>query len=209
MEKVRVKKGIFALLMTVMVWMVIQFDGIGAIPGMNQIVGMILALCVWMVGAVGIYYMLRKQNKECFYYDNSFFESRDYMVLFFTVMGGMAISAGNYFYGGLKPLLVREFFNGDLLYTIRNVLYYPLEILLMLELLICSQRAGELLTKKKAIPWGALALFVLWGLPHIVYHGYEDGLVSALRAFVYCIPFYASHKKIRTGYIGMLILWMM
>lgn len=72
---------------------------------------------------------------------------------------GMAVS--NYLYAGLKPLFIREFFTGYPLYTIRNLVYYPLEVLLMLELLIYSQKAGETLTKKISFPWGAIVLYLL------------------------------------------------
>ena len=117
----------------------------------------------------------------------------------------MAVS--NYLYAGLRPLFVRELLTGYPLYTIRNILYYPLEVLLMLYLLMYSQAAGAIFTKKESIPWGALALFLLWGLPHILWHGLPDGIVSALRAFLYSIPFYASGKNIGTSYICMVILW--
>lgn len=63
----------------------------------------------------------------------------------------MAVS--NYLYAGLKPLFIRELFTGYPLYTIRNIVYYPLEVLLMLELLIYSQKAGETLSKKISFPW--------------------------------------------------------
>ena len=91
----------------------------------------------------------------------------------------------------------------------------------MLELLICAQKGGELMTQtrhfspadlekqKSQLPWGAFALFVMWGLPHIFYHGPVDGMISALRAFIYCIPFYTSGKNIKTSYISMLILWLL
>lgn len=54
---------------------------------------------------------------------------------------------------------------------------------------------------------GAFALFLLWGMPHLLYHGIYDGLISALKAFIYCIPFYVSNKNIKTSYVSMLILW--
>ena len=120
---------------------------------------------------------------------------------------GIAMAAGNYLYAGLKPLFIRELFTGYPLYTIRNIIYFPLEVLLMMQLLVHSQAAGELLTKRSSVPWGAFALFLLWGLPHILWRGFSDGIVSALRAFIYSIPFYASGKNIRTSYIGMIILW--
>lgn len=209
------------IILTLIIWAVISFDAIAAIPFINQIVAMALSLLVWLVGAAGIIHIIRKQNSQLSYYKNDPFTYADCMTLFFVLTGGISVAACNYFYGGLSPLFVREFLNGYLLYTIRNLLYYPLEVLLMLELLICSQRSGELLTQMRRtshvglqergqpFPWGAFALFVMWGLPHIFYHGPVDGMISALRAFIYCIPFYSSGKNIKTSYICMLILWLL
>lgn len=68
-----------------------------------------------------------------------------------------------------------------------------------------QQRGVQALLMMLAV-WGAFALFLLWGTPHLV-HGFADGIVSALGAFIYAIPFYASGKKIKTSYVSMLILW--
>lgn len=151
---------------------------------------------------------MKKQNEEELYDSKSHLAGRDWLILFFVIMSGISIALKNYLYSGMNPLFIREFFSGHPLYTIRNVFYYPLEVWLMLELMIYAQRAGEYLTKKSTIPYGALALFVLWGLPHFV-HGFEDGIVSSLNAFIYVIPFYVSGKKIRISYISMLILWLL
>lgn len=205
MERSR-KKGFQALAMTLLIYLVITFDFITAfIP--NQIFSFGLPLVIWSAGAFYGMKKMKKQNAEYSYYINPPFSSKDFLILFFSIAGGLSIAISNYLYAGLKPLFVRELFTSYPLYTIRNMIYYPLEVLLMLELLIYSQRAGEFLTKKTAIPWGALSLFLFWGLPHILGHGFSDGIVSAFRAFIYCIPFYASNRSIKTSYISMLLLW--
>ena len=147
------KNGTFfsPMKMTLITWAVISFDAIAAIPFINQIAAMALSLLVWLLGAAGILRIIRKQNSQLCYYKNSPFASADHMTLFFVLTGGISIAASNYFYGGLSPLFVREFLNGYLLYTIRNLLYYPAEVLLMLELLICAQKGDELMTQTRHI----------------------------------------------------------
>lgn len=167
------------------------------------------AILLWLFGSILVYIQMKKHNLEYSFYETKRIGGNDYTVIFFSIMGGLAIAASNYIYGGLMPLIAREYFSGDILYTLRNVLYYPLEVLLMLELIICGQKTGELCCKNNNIPFGAATLFFLWGLPHIIWHGWEDGIISALMSFIYCIPFYASKKNFKIGYIGMLILWMM
>lgn len=207
MKKEDSRKGIQALIMTVLTWGVIECDFIPLfIP--NQILAFGISPLIWGIGAFCILARLKRQDTGELYDTNGHLIGRDWFIFFFVVTGGISIAVRNYFYAGMKPLLIREFFSGYPLYTIRNILYYPLEVLLMLELLICAQRAGECLTKKEGIPWGALALFLLWGLPHLA-HGFEDGMVSALNAFVYAIPFYASRKKAKVSYVSMLILWLL
>lgn len=205
MKKSDQQRGVQALLMMLAVWGVIECDFISMFMP-NQILAFGIAPVIWGIGAVCILIRMKKQNKEEMYYVNALFDGRDGCIFFFVITGSIAIAASSWFYAGLKPLFIREYFSAYPLYTIRNILYYPLEVLLMLELLIYAQRAGELLTKKTMIPWGAFALFLLWGTPHLM-HGFADGIVSALGAFIYAIPFYASGKKIKTSYVSMLILW--
>ena len=206
MEKADYKTDIQALIMMLFTWGVIECDFISLLI-QNQIMAFGIAPIIWGVGAFWILNKLKKQNVGNLLYTNTSWNSRDWLILFFVISSSISIAVSNHLYVGLRPLLIREYFSGYFLYTIRNLLYYPLEVLLMLELLIYAQRTGEVWTKRAGVPWGALALFLLWGLPHLA-HGFEDGMVSALMAFVYAIPFYASGKKIKTSYISMLILWL-
>ena len=196
------------IIMMLFVWIIIESDIIGSIVP-NYIVGIVLALIVWIVGSVIIFHNLKKQNSEYEYYTDHSFTGRDYLILFFAVMSSITIASNNWLNAGVRPLLFREYFSGNLLYTIRNIFYYPIEVFLMIILIMCAQRGGELLTKKTLIPWGALALSILWGLPHILYHGFTDGIMSVLLAFIYSIPYYVSDRNIKTSYISMLILWLM
>lgn len=192
--------------MVLVICAVIQLDAVTlTIP--NQVAAMAITPVLWGIGASLLAGKVKKDNKENILYNSFSLSGRDGVILFFVIMGGIAMAASNYLYAGLKPLFVRELLTGYPLYTIRNIIYYPLEVLLMLYLLIYAQRAGEIFTGNHTIPWGAFALFLLWGLPHIAWHGFADGVVSALRAFIYAIPFYASGKNVKTSYAGMLILW--
>ncbi len=206
MKKEDYKKGAQMLIMMVLTWGVIECDFISLVMP-NQILAFGITPIIWGIGASFIFIKILKENKEELLYTNDLWNGRDWLILFFVITGSITAAVRNYLYAGMKPLLIREFFTSYPLYTIRNILYYPLEVLLMLELLIFAQRAGEYFTKKAGI-WGIAALFLLWGLPHL-YHGFEDGIVSALNAFIYAIPFYASGKKLKVSYISMLILWFM
>lgn len=164
---------------------------------------------IWLIGGIFLWKQLKKNNLEYAFYEEGNFSSKDYLIFFFTLMGSVAFALSTYLYGGVKPLLFREYFSGYALYTIRNLIYYPLEVLLMLELVVCGQKAGEIFAKNKDIPFGAVVLCVLWGMPHMIVHSWQDGTISTFRAFVYAAPFYVSGRKFKTSYISMLILWML
>ena len=207
-DKAHKPNWIQPIVMMLSVWIIIESEIICSIVP-NYTVGIVLALIVWIVASVIIFHKLKKQNVEYAYYTNHSFTGRDYLILFFVVMSGVTMASNNYLNVGVRPLVIREYFSGNLLYTIRNIFYYPIEVFLMIMLIMCAQRGGELLTKKQLIPWGALALSFLWGLPHILYHGFTDGIQSVLLAFIYSIPYYASDRNIKTSYVSMLILWLM
>lgn len=207
MGKKDYENGIQALIMMLITWGVIECDFISVFVS-NQILAFGISPVIWGVGAVFIFIRMKKQNEEELYHMDSHLTGREWLIIFFAVMTGVSIGMRNYLYAEIRPLFIREFFSGYPLYTIRNIFYYPLEVLLMLELLIYAQRAGECLSKKAEMPWGALALFFLWGLPHLS-HGFGDGIISALNSFAYAMPFYASGKKLKVSYVSMLILWLL
>lgn len=201
----KIGDGLWSLGMTAAIFAVIQLDAATLlIPG--QTASMAATPVIWGIGAAVIWKGIKGRNAQGMLYSRSPFGGRDALLLFFVLACGAAMAAGSYLYTGLKPLFIRELFTSYPLYNLRNLLYYPLEVWLMLELLICAQGAGEALIHRP-FPWGALALFLLWGLPHILWHGVPDGVVSALRAFLYSVPFYASGKKVKISYPGMLVLW--
>lgn len=195
-----------SLVMVLVICAVIWLDAVAMIIP-NQMAAMGVTPVLWGIGAVLLAGRVKKDNKENILYNSFSLSGTDGVILFFVIAGGIAMAASHYLYAGLKPLFVRELLTGYPLYTIRNLLYYPLEVLLMLYLLIYAQKAGESFAGNHMVPWGAFALFLLWGLPHIAWHGFADGIVSALRAFIYAILFYASGKNVKTSYAGMLILW--
>jgi len=111
---------------------------------------------------------MKRENIDHLLYNSFPLSGRDGLILFFVTAGGIAMAAGNYLYAVLKPLFISELFTGYPLYTIRNIIYFPLEVLLMMQLLVHSQAAGELLTKRSSVPWRHSRCFY-YGDCHIYY----------------------------------------
>lgn len=142
-EKFYCKKVYDHLFMLLVIFGIIQFDAVvSMIP--NQIVRMAITPIIWGIGAICILIKTKKWNTKNTLYNNFPFSSKDYLTLFFVIVSGITMAISNYLYAGLRPLFIREFFTGCPLYTIRNIVYYPLEVLLMLELLIYSQKPEKL-----------------------------------------------------------------
>ena len=125
MEKENYKKGIQALYMMFLVWIVIECDFISAVLP-NQILALGISPVIWGIGAFFILNKMRKQNAGELYQTNDIFTGRDWLIIFFVVMGSISLCVRNYVYIGMRPLIIREFFSSYPLYTLRNILYYPL-----------------------------------------------------------------------------------
>ncbi len=57
-----------------------------------------------------------------------------------------------------------------LIVTFFQVLYYFVEMLLVMLMIILFQRFGEMVFKKKYIPYGSFGLMLTWGMIHFVSH---------------------------------------
>jgi len=126
--KTQPKKSIWLFGMVIAVFLIIQFDAAASVIS-NQILSMGSTLVVWGAGAAVIWIKLKKKNLESALYSSVAFSRADAMILFFAIACGAAMALGNFLYAGLKPLFVRELLTGYPLYNIRNIIYYPLEVL--------------------------------------------------------------------------------
>jgi len=91
-------------------------------------------------------------------------------------------------WGGFKPLI--EFRNlGSLLFTFQYV-YYGVETLLFLLIIVLGQKAGEIRFGLTKIPYGGLLVAATWGLVHWLTQGsLMAGVYSAFAGLVYGVAF--------------------
>ena len=127
----------------------------------------------------------------------------------FVVLLGIIIScASSYFaWGGFKVLL--EFKNNGLLLFIFQYLYYVVETLLFLLIIIFAQKAFEIWTKKRDIPWGGIICGLTWGIVHIISRGSFDiqlGLFATMSGFLFGAAYLFTNRDFK---ISWLILFFM
>jgi MFS family permease len=85
-------------------------------------------------------------------------------------------------------------------YFFAQHIYYFLEAILMTMIVAFTQEAGEVLFKSPRIPYGGIALAVLWGLNHIAWHGLADGLQTTFHALLYGLAFLAMRKNLKWAF---------
>lgn len=86
-------------------------------------------------------------------------------------------------WNGFKPVI--EFRRHGAVQFIFQYIYYFCETFLLSLIIIFGQRAFEIWSGKKDIPWGGIILAVTWGLAHIFSKGsITAGLLTALSAFI-------------------------
>lgn len=102
-------------------------------------------------------------------------------------------------WNGLKVL--KEFAYNGWLKFIFQYLYYLFEAVLMVLIITFGQRAGELWTGLKKVPWGGLLLGLTWGLVHMLTKGsLSAGLLSLLYAVFYGVIYIAVRKNVAYAY---------
>ncbi|MBE5961592.1 MAG: hypothetical protein E7256_09460 [Lachnospiraceae bacterium] len=108
------------------------------------------------------------------------------------------VTAETMLWDGFKP--VREFVRlGAVKFGFQYV-YYFLEVLLVLLIVVFGQRCGECLTGKKRIPWGGIMLAFTWGLVHCLTKGMATGIEAFLTSFCYGTIYLGVNRNIPWSY---------
>lgn len=87
--------------------------------------------------------------------------------------------------------------------------YYFLESILITMIIAFTQEAGERIFKNTSIPIGAIALAVIWGLDHIIWHGILDGMITTVAAVIYGISFLVLRKNVKYAFWIILLMFIL
>lgn len=72
-----------------------------------------------------------------------------------------------------------------------------------------SQQAGELLFNKGSIPYGGIALAILWGLPHIIFQDVFNGIIITVLSLLMGIAYLVMRKNPKAAFILILLMFLL
>jgi len=75
-------------------------------------------------------------------------------------------------------------------------------------IIIFGQKAFEMWTKKKYIPWGGFLCAITWGLAHIFTKGsLTMGLIGALSGFMFGAIYLLVNRDVKKAYIFLFLMF--
>ena len=87
-------------------------------------------------------------------------------------------------------------------------IYYLVESVLFLAIVVFGQKFGELVFKKNNIPWGGILCGLTWGLAHILTQNMLTGIYSAVFAVIYGVVYLLLKKNVRYTYPVIALMFM-
>lgn len=157
----------------------------------------ILTIILWAIMAT----ILTKVSKEKYGFKYWTFQEKmnrkDWIIALLLALISLIISIWSW--NGWK--VYKEFNNLGLLKFIFQYLYYLMETVLILLIIVFGQKAGEIKYKKTSIPWGGILLGVTWGLVHALTKGkLSTGILGIISGLLYGLVYLIVKKNIRIAY---------
>jgi hypothetical protein len=107
-------------------------------------------------------------------------------------------------FNGLK----NRYGNIGIVAFIFQYLYYIVESMLFLAIIVFGQEFGERAFKTKIIPWGGIMCALTWGLAHILTQNLSTGIYSFFVSILYGLVYLQMKKNIKYAYIIIAIMFM-
>lgn len=164
----------------------------------DQIIGhWIITIILWGIMALILIKISReKYGFNCWDYTDNM-GKRDWIIALILILFSVVISS--YLWKGLK--LYKELYNLGLLKFIFQYIYYLMETVLVLLIIVFGQKAGELRFSKENFPWGGILLGLTWGLVHALTKGQLIiGLYGILSGILYGVIYLLTKKNVRIAY---------
>lgn len=118
------------------------------------------------------------------------------LAILITVVGVIAV---NFTWQGFKPIM--EFKNLGLIKFIFQYIYYSMEVVLVMLVVVFGQQFGEKLMSRKKIPWGGIVLACTWGMVHILTQDLATGIFSIVMSIMFGVLYLLVKKNIYWAYV--------
>ena len=145
--------------------------------------------------------------------DFDIFAKREKMKLWqvFAALFGILFSITiSYFDWGGGFKVINEFNNNGLLKFIFQYIYYMVETVLFLLIIVFGQKAFEIWTKKHNIPWGGIICGLTWGIFHLISRGYFDiqnGVSSMLLGFLFGAAYLFTNRDFKKSWLILFLMF--
>lgn len=164
----------------------------------QYIIHWIATILLWGLMA----FILNKVAKKKYEFDYWDYQEnmnlKDWIIALLLVAIALGISIWNW--SGWK--VYKEFNNLGWLKFIFQYLYYLMETVLILLIVVFGQKAGEIKFHQPNIPWGGILLGLTWGLVHALTKGELNiGLFGFFSGILYGVIYLIAKKNVRIAYL--------
>ena len=164
----------------------------------GQIIGhWITTIILWGIMA----FILTKVSKKKYGFDYWAYKGelnrKEWVIALLLVL--LAIGMSIWDWRGFK--MHKEFHNLGWLKFVFQYIYYLMETVLILLIVVFGQKAGELKFHKSNIPWGGMLVGLTWGLVHALTKGeLSAGILSFVSGVLYGIVYLIVKKDVKIAY---------
>jgi len=106
--------------------------------------------------------------------------------------------------------IIREYNANGLFRFVFQYIYYIVETVLFLLIIVFGQKAFECWTKQPNIPWGGIVCGLTWGISHIISRGFFDpinGAFSAVSGFMFGAAYLLVNRDIRKAWVVLFLMF--
>ena len=94
----------------------------------------------------------------------------------------------------------RTFENHAVIAFVAQYIYYLVESVLILALVVFGQKFGEVAFKKNNVPWGGILCGLTWGVGHVLSQDLLTGIFAASISVAYGVVYLLLKKNVRYTY---------
>ncbi len=184
---------------------VVSFQG----PHWQMIVHWIVTCIVWSISAVLLVRLAKAKTGFDIFIKGEKMKAWQWGTVILAVVLSLVMS---YIAWGMNFKVIREFIaNGPLRFVFQYI-YYIVETVMFLLIIVFGQKAFESWTKKPNIPWGGIVCGLTWGIAHIISRGFFDpanGILSAISGFMFGAVYLLVNRDIRKSWIVLFLMFVL
>jgi hypothetical protein len=103
---------------------------------------------------------------------------------------------------------IKKYGNIGIAAFVFQYMYYLIETMLFLAIIIFAQEFGEKTFKNNLLPWGGIMCGLTWGLGHIATQDLFTGIYFLIESVFYGIVYIQLKKNVRYAYIIIAVMFM-